>query len=38
MTDMLVPRGALKGLETSALNIRLHEVGKVDEAFRTLFA
>ncbi len=37
MTDMLIPAGNLKGFDTSALNIRLHEVAKVSDAFRELF-
>jgi DNA repair protein RadA/Sms len=38
MTDMLIPRGNLKGFDTSKLTIKLHQVGKVEEAFRALFA
>jgi DNA repair protein RadA/Sms len=38
MTDMLVPRGNLKGIDTSKLTIKLHQVSKVEEAFRALFA
>lgn len=38
MTDMLIPEGNLKGFDTSKLTIRLHEVAKVSDAFRTLFA
>lgn len=37
MTDMLIPAGILKGFDTSNLSIRLHEVGKVSDAFRSLF-
>lgn len=37
MTDMLIPAGNLKGVDTSALTIRLHEVGRVADAFRELF-
>lgn len=37
MTDMLIPAGILKGFDTSNLSIRLHEVGKVSDAFRALF-
>lgn len=37
MTDMLIPAGILKGFDTSKLSIRLHEVGKVSDAFRALF-
>lgn len=38
MTDILIPEGNLKGFDTSKLTIRLHEVAKVSDAFRTLFA
>lgn len=38
MTDILVPRGSLKGAEPVPNGINVHEVGKVEEAFRTLFA
>lgn len=38
MTDILVPRGNLKGIDTSKLTIKIHEVSKVEEAFRALFA
>lgn len=37
MTDMLIPAGNLKGFDTSKLSIRLHEVGRVADAFRELF-
>mgnify|MGYP000818217248 FL=1 len=37
MTDMLIPAGNLKGVDTSALTMRLHEVGRVADAFRELF-
>lgn len=37
MTDMLIPESNLKGFDTSKLTIRLHEVGKVTDAFRVLF-
>lgn len=37
MTDMLIPKGNLKGFDTSKLKIRLHETGKVADAFRALF-
>ncbi len=37
MTDMLIPHGNLKGFDTSRLSIRLHEVAKVNDAFRELF-
>ncbi len=36
-TDMLLPEANLKGFDTSKLNIRLHEVAKVADAFRELF-
>lgn len=38
MTDMLIPTGNLKGFDRSKLTIKLHEVAKVEEAFRALFA
>ncbi len=38
MTDILVSRGNLKGIDTSKLTIKIHEVSKVEEAFRALFA
>lgn len=34
---MIVPRGNLKGINTSRLNIEIVEVGKVEEALRALF-
>lgn len=37
MTDMLIPAGNLKGFDKSALKIRIHEVAKVADAFRSLF-
>ena len=37
MTDMLVPVGNLKGVDTENAGIRLHEVGKVEDAFRAVF-
>lgn len=37
MTDMLIPEGNLKGFDRSSLTMRLHEVAKVSDAFRTLF-
>lgn len=37
MTDILIPAGNLKGFDTGKLRIRIHEVGKVEEAFRALF-
>ena len=38
MDTILVPRGNLKGIDTSSLTIRIIEVSKVEEAFRTLFS
>lgn len=38
MTDILIPRGNLKGMNAQELTIRIHEVAKVEEAFRALFA
>lgn len=35
---ILIPRGNLKGFNTSRLKINIQEVSKVEEAFRTLFA
>jgi DNA repair protein RadA/Sms len=37
MSDILVPRGNLKGLDLGKLTIKVHEVGKVEEAFRAMF-
>lgn len=37
MTDMIIPQNNLKGFDTSKLTMRLHEVGKVSDAFRELF-
>ena len=37
MTDMLIPAGNLKGIDTSRMNIRIHQVAKVSDAFRELF-
>lgn len=37
MTDMLIPKGNLKGIDISRLKIRLHEAGRVSDAFRILF-
>ena len=37
MTDILVPRNNLKGVDTARFRINIHEVAKVEEAFRTLF-
>ena len=36
-SSIIIPKGNLKGFNTSKLNIRIHEVSKVEEAFRTLF-
>lgn len=38
MTDIIIPKGNLKGAEPTPDGIRVHEVSKVEEAFRTLFA
>lgn len=38
MSDIIIPSGNLKGFDRSKLTIKLHEVSKVEEAFRTLFA
>ncbi len=38
MTDILVPRHSLKGIERSRFKIKITEVTKVEEAFRALFA
>lgn len=38
MTDIIIPKGNLKGAETPPKGIRIHEVSKVEEAFRALFA
>ncbi|MDE6135988.1 MAG: DNA repair protein RadA [Muribaculaceae bacterium] len=37
MTDMLVPAGNLKGVDRESAGIALHEVGKVEDAFRAIF-
>lgn len=37
MTDMLIPRGTLKGIDPATLSIRLHEAERVADAFRILF-
>jgi DNA repair protein RadA/Sms len=37
MTNMLIPRNNLKGIDVTRFKIKLHEVAKVDEAFRALF-
>lgn len=38
MTDIIIPKGNLKGAEAPPEGIRIHEVSKVEEAFRTLFS
>ncbi len=38
MDRILVPKGNLKGVDTSRFNIQIIEVSRVEEAFRTLFA
>lgn len=38
MDTILIPRGNLKGIDTSAFDIRVIEITKVEEALRTLFA
>ena len=38
MDTILIPRGNLKGVDTSSYNIRIIEIAKVEEALRTLFA
>ena len=35
--SMIIPKGNLKGFDTSKLKIRLVEVARVEEAFRSLF-
>lgn len=37
-SSMLIPKNNLKGFDTSRLKIKIMEVGKVEEAFRALFA
>lgn len=37
-STILIPRNNTKGFDTSRLNIKIVEVAKVEEAFRTLFA
>lgn len=37
MRSIIIPRGALKGVELSRLNIEVVEVTRVEEAFRRLF-
>jgi len=38
MDTILIPRGNLKGVDTSSYSIRIIEIAKVEEALRTLFA
>lgn len=38
METIIIPRHNLKGIDLSGLNIKIVEVAKVEEAFRTLFA
>ncbi|MFA4052683.1 DNA repair protein RadA [Duncaniella muris] len=38
METIIIPRNNLKGIDTSGLGIKIVEVAKVEEAFRTLFA
>lgn len=38
METMLVPKGNLKGLDSSRFTMKIIEVGRVEEAFRCLFA
>ncbi len=38
METIIIPRNNLKGVDMSGLNIKIIEVAKVEEAFRTLFA
>lgn len=37
MDTILIPRGNLKGIDTSSFTIRIIEIAKVEEALRTLF-
>ena len=37
MDTILIPRGNLKGIDTSSFGIRIIEIAKVEEALRTLF-
>lgn len=37
MTTIIIPRGNLKGVDTSRFKIRVTEVSKVEEAFKALF-
>ena len=38
MSQILIPKGNLKGIDTSSRSIKITEVAKVEEAFRALFA
>lgn len=38
MTDIIIPSGNLKGNEAPPASINIHEVCKVEDAFRTLFS
>lgn len=38
MEQIIIPKNNLKGIDTSSMRIRVTEVGKVEEAFRTLFS
>lgn len=38
MEHMLVPKGNLKGIDTSRFSMKITEVGRVDEAFKNLFS
>lgn len=38
MSQILIPKGNLKGIDTSLRTIKITEVAKVEEAFRALFA
>ncbi len=37
LTDIIVPKDNLKGVDRDAIKINIHEVNRVEEAFRTLF-
>ena len=37
MTTIIIPKGSLKGVDKSKLNIEVAEVARVEEAFRRLF-
>ena len=37
MTDILVPEGNLKGIDVAEAGIHIHEVAKVEDAFRAVF-